>query len=95
MAKKPGFKPFILMDSGTPGDEVVIGGGSGQGGSDPFPMSYKEWAGSAWSEGYDIDGSGDFSHEEFAWWWVDNGFSVDDWTLNNPDIPWDPAWNNE
>ena len=90
MAKKPGFKPFILMDSGTPGDEVVIGGGSGQGGSDPIPMSYNEWVASAWATDYNDDG--EYTWEEFSWWWEDSGFTMDQWDEYNPDHPWEAEW---
>ena len=41
MAKKKYVSPFVLLS--TPGDDVVIGGGSGQSGQEAWLCDYEEW----------------------------------------------------
>lgn len=84
--KKYGFNPFILLTSGGDGGEV-IGGGSGIGG-DAHPMSYAEWQHSGFQYDYDFDGNGSYSVEEFAYWWSDSGFTLEQWKEYNTDLPW-------
>lgn len=84
MAKKIGFKPsIILRDIGIPGDDVVIGGGTGQSTTDPFPCSYAEWQ-IMFIDDYDLDDDYDF--DDYGQWWADNGFSLEDWVELNPDV---------
>lgn len=80
--------PIILFQD-EPGDDIVIGGGSGQSTTDPFPCTYKEWQ-TMFEEDYDLDEDIDF--DDYGTWWADNGFSLADWNSINPDTPWDPAW---
>ena len=77
MAKRIGFNPLILL-GGTPGDDNVIGGGTGQGALNPFPMSYSDWTTSGFQEGYDFDGDG-YEMEEYAAWWDDCHFTYEQW----------------
>ena len=56
MAKKYGFDPFILLTMETPQPTTVVGGGSGQGGHSPFPMSFAAWSESPFVDDYDLDG---------------------------------------
>lgn len=88
MAKKFGFDPFILL-SGTPGDDVVIGGGTGQGGVTPpvSAMSYSDWLNSDWKE--DLIQDGTINEDDYAVWWESWGFSKEAWESLNPDLPWD------
>ena len=88
MAKKHGFNPFILL-SGEPGNEVVIGGGTGQGGVDTptSPMSYNDWLQADWAE--DIILNGTIDEDDYAAWWESWEFSQADWVRLNPDMPWE------
>ena len=75
--------PIIMMNN--PGDPTeVVGGGTGQGGTDPLgnPMSFANWSTTGpWQE-YDEYGNGDGTAdmEEYGMWWADNGFTYDQWT---------------
>ena len=56
----------------TPEPTTVIGGGSGQSSTDPYPCSYEEWL-TLFSDDYDLDGvSGEW--EDYVAWWDDNEF---------------------
>ena len=91
MAKRFGFDPFILLtgEGGDDGGATVIGGGSGGGALNPFPMPYSDWTTSGFQVGYDFDGDGTFSKEEYAYWWDDRGFSYEDWIAQgNNDEEW-------
>ncbi len=87
MSKKMFEIPFILKTAGSGGDGNVIGGGTGQGGSQAFPMSFAEWLGSAWAE--DLIQNGVIDEMDFATWWEGNGFSREDWEELNPDLSWE------
>ena len=92
MAKRIGFSPLILLGD-TPGDDTVIGGGTGQGGVNPpvGPMSFAEWQQSAWAEDYLGDGSFDFG--DYCMWWESWGFSRELWEQMNPGESWDDWFN--
>ena len=91
MAKRNGFNPFILLEttSPTPTSDVVIGGGTGQGGLDTptGPMSYSDWLASDWRE--DIILNGTIDEYDYAAWWESWEFSQEDWVRLNPSLPWD------
>ena len=87
MAKGYIFDPWILL-SGDEGGSTVIGGGTGQGTSNPFPMSYAEWLTSGFQYGYDFDEDGVYSIEEFAYWWEDQHFTMEQWGEYNPGVDW-------
>lgn len=78
MAKRIGFNPLILLGD-NPGDDNVIGGGTGQGALNPFPMSYSDWKTSGFQEGYDINHDGVFDHEEYGYWWEACNFTYEQW----------------
>ena len=63
MAKKYGFDPFILL-SGTPGDDVVTGGGTGQSTTDPYPCDYDDWL-AMFAVDYDNNG---FDENDYRQW---------------------------
>ena len=87
MNKKRFVLPYVALVSDGGGGSV-IGQGSGQGGldlPDPTPCSYASWLDSSWKTDYNDDGQ--FSVEEFAWWWMDQEFSPEDWAELNPDLP--------
>ncbi|MBQ3983780.1 MAG: hypothetical protein II636_00430 [Bacteroidales bacterium] len=87
MNKKRFVLPYVALVSDG-GEGGVIGHGSGNAGSDPIspsPCSYAHWLDSSWKTDYNEDG--EFSVEEFAWWWLDQEFSSDDWAALNPDLP--------
>lgn len=90
MNKRQFIAPYILLTGGLNdgGEGNVIGGGTGQGGVNPFPMSYEDWVNSGFQYGYDFDGDNEYSLEEFASWWEDNGFTEDQWEEFNHDHAW-------
>ena len=97
MSKRRFVLPYVTSSGGLSdgGDDTVIGGGSGQGDvtlPGPTPCSYAYWKDSEWTDGYDVNDDGVYSIEEFAYWWIDNKFTMADWAENNPDIPWNPDW---
>ena len=95
MAKRFGFHPsIILTTSGSGGDVGVIGHGSGHGGSDPVPCNYQTWSSSAWRVDYDFDGDGQYSVQEYCWWWEDmmdenDAFTMELWYELNSDLEWE------
>ncbi len=89
MAKKHGFQPYVMLSS-TPGDGNVTGGGTGEGTTDPFPMSYSDWSNSGMQDDYNLDGTIDFN--DYGTWWADNGFGLEAWESFNPGVDWDPGW---
>ena len=81
MAKKKYVVP-MLMNSTEPGDDVVIGGGTGQSTTDPYPCTYAEWA-VVFGGDDDLDETpGTF--DDYKAWWEDNLFSQEDWEKFNP-----------
>ena len=92
MAKKHGFQPYVMLTGGISdgGDVSVIGGGTGEGMSDPFPMSYTDWMKSGMQDDYNVDGTIDF--DDYGTWWADNGFSMEAWASYNPGVDWNPDW---
>ncbi len=81
--KKAFAIPFILNSQGGTKDGV-IGGGTGQSGSDPIgnAMSFTEWAQSNYWQTYDQDygnGDGIADMAEYGMWWADCEFTYDQW----------------
>ena len=76
--KKNTFNPFV-RPTVLLGDDTVIGGGTGQGALNPFPMSYSDWTTSGFQEGYDINHDGVFSRDEYACWWEACNFTYEQW----------------
>ena len=73
MAKKMFMNPFVLL-SGTVGDDVVIGGGSGTGTPDQNlgPISFNKWLEYAYNEPLmDYDGDGDWDMDDYTDWWFE------------------------
>lgn len=89
MAKKNGFNPFVFSTVMLSGEEAgVIGGGTGQGGLAPRPVSYSDWLTSPWAEDYDFNGNGEYEWTEYAYWWQDQNFTMDAWNELNPGHDW-------
>lgn len=89
MSKKSFVLPTLLSMGGG-GDGNVIGGGTGQGGSDAIPMTFEEWKKTAFAHDFNENGI-DFM--DYVWWWLDQGFDTGDlWNEYNPGTPWDPDW---
>jgi hypothetical protein len=88
MAKKPGFRPLILGSS-TPGDDVVIGTGSGQSTTDPYPCTFADW-----QTMFENDNNYDeqITIDDYGIWWANQGFSLEMWNYYNPGTPWNPVW---
>ncbi|MBQ6116869.1 MAG: hypothetical protein IJL08_06055 [Oscillospiraceae bacterium] len=88
MNKRTFIAPYIVLSGiSSGGDDNVIGGGTGQGGSDAVPCSYEAWLESVWKADLFLDGQ--INEDDYAMWWEGNGFSQEDWELLNPDLPWD------
>lgn len=88
MAKKLGFNPFVVLTAPpVPTDVIVIGGGTGEGGSHEVPMSFHDWLNSAWAEDFIMNDIID--EDDYAIWWENCGFSKEDWEDLNPDLDWD------
>lgn len=87
--KKAFTLPFVLMSPAEPEPTSVVGGGTGQGGTDPLatPMPFTAWQSSNYWQTYDQYGNddGNADWEEFCMWWVDNEFTIDQWTALGPD----------
>ena len=81
MAKRNIFNPFIFLEDtpGTPGDDVVVGGKTGQGGVEvhAYPMSFGDWQNSEWVDDYILDG--DINMDDYAVWWEFCGFTFQQW----------------
>ena len=91
MSRKAFTIPFILSTGNNPGDDIVIGGGTGEGGSDPVACSYDAWLRSVWV--YDYNGDG-YDFDDYCNWWLDqyaqnpNAFSPEVWSeFNNVPFP--------
>lgn len=82
--------PIIMLTdpTPTPGNGGVIGGGTGQSGTDPLnpynsPLSFAAWKTSEFWSDYDSfygndNNTPDF--EEYCMWWLDNNFTIEQWT---------------
>ncbi len=89
MSKRRFIIPYVVLTA--PGDDVVIGPGTGQSTTDPYACSYEEWQ-DLFEGDYDYDADLDF--DDYVAWWYENGFSEEDWLLFNPDpLPPDPTNN--
>ena len=95
MAKKNGFAPFILLSSGEPGDDIVIGGGTGQGGVNPvvYPMGFDAWYASDWAEDY-VPATEGIDMVDYVVWFFDCGFTMAQFQEVNPGVAWDPTWDD-
>ena len=85
MNKRSFIAPYIVL-SGTD-DTGVIGGGTGQGSTNPIPIGYEAWLESIWKE--DIIQNGTIDEDDYAAWWEANKFSEEDWRSLNPNLPWE------
>ncbi len=86
MSKKSFILPTILT-AGSGGEGTVIGGGTGQGGSDAVPCSYETWLTTPWAS--DILTDGVINESDYATWWESNGFSKAAWEELNPGLDWE------
>lgn len=74
-----------------PTNPVVIGGGTAESTTDPFPCTYDEW----WDMfGSDNNGDSQIDEKDFARWWSENNFTQADWERLNPTLPWDTYFGN-
>lgn len=94
MAKKTFGIPLVLGLITEAPDVTETGAHTGQHGSDPItdPISFEAWAASDYAQGYDYNQNGEYDIEEYAAWWIDEGFDLSDWDDLNPNHPWDPDW---
>ena len=89
MAKKNIFAPGILFTIPDPSPTTVVGGGTGQSTTDPYPCSFTDWQ-TLFEYDYDSDGDEDF--DDYMQWWHDNGLSVEAWNAFNGDTPLVPPY---
>lgn len=61
--------PWIHFNGMSAGDDVVIGGGTGQSTTDPWPCSFEEWE-TMFCEDY--NGDEEFTWEDYVAWWNEN-----------------------
>ena len=88
MNKRRFVLPYVALDNVSDGgDVIVIGGGTGQGGSDPVAISFAEWKNSKWSEGRDLGEPG-LDFQDYIWWWIDSNLSQEAWNAINTETPW-------
>ncbi|MBQ6217778.1 MAG: hypothetical protein IJI66_14370 [Erysipelotrichaceae bacterium] len=76
--KKTWKNPVMLEGGLIPGDDEVVGGGSGQSSPDIIPYSYEMWGVIFidFPELYDSDGNGDGgTWADYVKWMTDNGFA--------------------
>ena len=88
MARKFGFAPLILASS-SEGDGTVIGPGSGQSTTDPYPCSFADWQ-VMFEFDYNLDESIGF--DDYGTWWAQQHFTLEQWNYYNPGTPWNPEW---
>ncbi len=92
MAKK-NFDPFILLLMPTPEPTTVIGGGTGQSTTDPYPCSFSDWQ---TLFGEDLDGNDKLEMNDYMIWFQSNidqnipGFDLSAWSAFNPGVPLEP-----
>ena len=79
MSKKTFRLPTVLM-SGWGGDpeDPIIGGGTGQSGSDPYAMSFSAWLASEFADDCAPVTPG-ITMEDYGAWWVDSGLTEAQW----------------
>ncbi len=84
MANKSFTAPLVVLSAGWGGDGEETGGGSSGSSPDVTMCSYTEWL-----EMYNLDWDEDgvIDEYDFASWWLDNGFTEEDWD-EYAGIPW-------
>ncbi|MBQ1894047.1 MAG: hypothetical protein II155_08080 [Clostridia bacterium] len=94
--KKSFTLPFVLMSPAEPEPTSVVGGGTGQGGTDPLTqaMSYSSWIETNIWEDFDDNGNGHADWEDYLLWWTECGFPTDLWDELNPQNPYPGPVNN-
>jgi hypothetical protein len=88
MARKNIFAPGILFTIPDPQPTTVVGGGTGQSTTDPYPCSYSDWL-ILFSDDYDLDGT-EGTRDDYMQWWNDNNFSMEAWKAYNGETPFQP-----
>ena len=95
MAKRPGFRPFILMDLSVD-DDPVIGGGTAHGGipaqGATTPVTIDKFLELTPMEYLDVNGDGAPGIEEFAAWWKAQGFDTSLFSEYSNGVDWNPEW---
>ncbi len=79
---KRAAQSYFLLANG------VIGGGSGHGSPDVYPMSFSEWVSSGHAYDFDLDGTVDIW--DLYYWWDAYGLPVDEWYRLNPGYNYPP-----
>ena len=94
MNKRQFIAPYVMLGA-TGGDGGVIGGHTGQGTQDPLtqPISYETWRNDP-DLAYDWDGDEHIDYYDCAIWWVECGFTPEQWNQLNPNHPWENNWNS-
>ncbi len=87
---KNNFDPFVLMMIPEPSPTTVVGGGTGQSTTDPYPCEYEEWL---TLFAYDYTGDGNINKADYlAWFQATFPDEWEDlWELFGPTAPDDPS----
>ena len=86
MAKNT-FDPFVLLMIPEPSPTTVVGGGTGQSTTDPYPCSFQDWL-TMYAQ--DLDDDDEFTMNDYMLWWESMGFDMTAWNEYNPGVPFDP-----
>lgn len=69
MSKKFFLNPFVIATLDIDdGDDEFTGGGTGEYGVNPFPMSCDEWLGDT-GYAFDYTGDGKYDKDDYVAWW--------------------------
>ena len=90
MSKKSFGIPEILFSQiGDEPDDPISGGGSAHGSN---PVSFAVWL-TIYNESipnhFDFDHDGDIDVDDYYLWWIQNGYTREQWeSANPPSVPW-------
>ena len=88
MAKKKFASPFLILSGlGDPGDDEVIGGGSGQSGQEAWLCDFDDWCIMFFE---DVDGDTDIDEYDYYLWFKGLGGDDELFASLNPGMPVPP-----
>lgn len=87
MEKKNTFAPGVLITFSEPQPTTVVGGGTGQSTTNPFPCNFSTWQ-TLFSDDFTFDHEENF--DDYMQWWYNNKFSMEAWDEYNPGVEFKP-----